>query len=101
MHKPHKPLSEKSLQKQIVKYLASVSSCWAIKVIVANERGCPDILCCINGKFLGMEVKAETGHPSAIQLAQHQRIWKAGGKAYVVQSVDEARHIVASLSPGV
>ena len=92
-------MSEKQLQRSIINYLSTVSGCWAIKVVIANERGCPDLLCCINGKFIGMEVKQESGRPTPLQLAQMQRIWKAGGLAYVVKSLDEVKHIVKRSTP--
>jgi Holliday junction resolvase len=64
---------------------------------MANERGCPDIVACVNGRFVGMEVKAEAGHPTPLQLAQMERIRVAGGRAYVVKSLDEVKHIIKGM----
>ena len=93
----NKPLSEKQLQRQIIQYLSTLPNVWVVKTIVTNMRGCPDLLCCINGKFVGMEVKQESGRPTPLQLAQMQMIWKAGGLAYVVKSLDEVRNIVKGI----
>ena len=49
-----------------------------------STNGTPDILACINGYFLAVEVKAENGKPSELQLAKIRGIRKAGGFAYVV-----------------
>lgn len=49
-----------------------------------TKSGIPDILACINGYFIGIEVKAQNGHPSALQLHHCSEIRKAGGFAYIV-----------------
>lgn len=56
--------------------------------------GFPDILCIIEGRFLGLEVKTETGQLSKIQVHEIDLIRKAGGVAGVVRSVSEAMAIV-------
>ena len=43
----------------------------------------PDILACINGYFVGIEVKAQNGHPSELQKYQCNRIRDAGGMAFI------------------
>ena len=48
-----------------------------------SENGTPDIMACINGYFLAIEVKAPEGKPSELQLAKIAEIRKAGGLAYV------------------
>ncbi len=50
--------SEKEVQKEIIKYVKANGG-WIIKVLRANENGCPDLLIAINGIFVGCEVKAE------------------------------------------
>jgi Holliday junction resolvase len=49
-----------------------------------TKTGVPDILACINGYFVGIEVKAENGHPSELQLYNIEQIRNAGGFAFVV-----------------
>lgn len=71
------------LQKNILDYLKSLPHCWAIKVISANERGCPDILCCYRGQFVAIEVKEGDDKASPIQLAQLVKISKAKGMIIV------------------
>ena len=70
------------LQTKILKYLKKLPDCWAVKIIAANERGCPDILGCFKGNFFAIEVK-ETGCITAIQRTQFLKISKADG-AYLV-----------------
>ena len=49
-----------------------------------TPKGIPDILACINGYFVGIEVKAQTGKPSEIQLYNVKKINDAGGFAFVL-----------------
>lgn len=49
-----------------------------------SESGVPDILACINGYFVAIEVKAPNGKPSELQLVKIRQIREAGGFAYVV-----------------
>lgn len=49
-----------------------------------TKSGVPDILACVNGYFVGIEVKAQNGKPSELQLYNIRQIRKAGGFGYVV-----------------
>lgn len=49
-----------------------------------TRSGVPDILACVNGYFVGIEVKAETGSPSDLQLYNIEQIRDAGGFGFVV-----------------
>ena len=84
-------MSEAKIQAPILKYLRTLPQCWVVKVICCNIRGCPDIICCYKGKFIGLEVKSETGKPSVIQALQGELIKRAGGEYWVVKSVDDVK----------
>ena len=49
-----------------------------------TRSGVPDILACVNGYFVGIEVKAQNGRPSELQLYNVQKIRESGGFAFVV-----------------
>jgi hypothetical protein len=66
------------------------------KIIAANERGVPDIICCLNSRFVGFEVKRPGAKPTRIQDAQRERIVAAGGDVYVVTSLDGVKKIIAN-----
>lgn len=78
--------SEKQFENKIKKYLkdhgAYFLKYWAGAQF--TKSGVPDILACVNGYFVGIEVKAQNGKPSELQLYNIQQIRKAGGFAYVV-----------------
>ncbi len=50
-----------------------------------GRSGVPDIVACINGKFIGIECKAGKGVPTALQLRELSLIEKAGGIALVIR----------------
>ncbi len=53
------------------------------------NKGIPDILCCYNGRFIGIEVKTENGKVSPDQERVISNINNAGGLAFVARSVDD------------
>jgi len=62
----------------------------------------PDILCCINGHFVGLELKAIGGKPSELQLWNLDRIDRAGGLGLLVDPInwEEIRKGLLVLSNG-
>lgn len=46
-----------------------------------QKSGIPDILCCVNGITIAVEVKASNGRPSELQKLNVKRINKSGGVA--------------------
>lgn len=62
-----------------------------------GRAGVPDIICCINGRFLAIECKANGNKPSALQEMEIASIKKAGGMAVVVNELDVANQVVEKL----
>ena len=58
--------------------------------------GVPDLLCCVEGDFVGLEVKTldKRANVSPRQQLDHERIRRAGGCVAVVCSVREALEVV-------
>lgn len=54
-----------------------------------QKSGVPDILACINGKFVGIEVKQEKGKPSRLQIEHQRLIEESGGKSIIVYSYSD------------
>jgi Holliday junction resolvase len=50
-----------------------------------GRSGVPDIVCCINGRFLAIECKAGKNEPTALQQREINQIQAAGGMAMVVR----------------
>lgn len=76
---------EKQFENKIKKFLKD-NGCWFVKYFAnRNTRaGVPDLLACVNGYFVAIEVKAENGKPSELQLWNVEQIRKAGGIAIVL-----------------
>lgn len=49
-----------------------------------GRSGVPDIVCCVDGKFLGIECKAGKNKPTDLQLRELEAIRQANGIAVVV-----------------
>lgn len=63
-----------------------------------QEVGVPDLLCCWQGRFVGLEVKLPGEKPSRRQEVVLERIRKAGGIAAVVSSVAEVEALLKRTS---
>ncbi len=50
-----------------------------------GRAGVPDIICCFNGKFLGIECKAGKGKTTALQDRELDAICAAGGFVFVAR----------------
>jgi Holliday junction resolvase len=49
-----------------------------------GRSGVPDIIACVNGRFLAIECKAGTNKPTALQVREIENIRAHGGVAVVV-----------------
>jgi Holliday junction resolvase len=53
-----------------------------------GRSGVPDIICCVNGKFLAIECKAGKGKTTVLQDRELQAIRDAGGMAIVINEAN-------------
>lgn len=86
---------EKDLQKKIIDLLHSKGA-WTVKTITCNKSGVPDILACLDGRFIAIEVKNPNGKgvTSALQKRNIKQINRAGGISAVVISVEEVEELL-------
>ena len=77
--------AEKTFENKVKKFLDSQGA-WYVKFFANSftKSGIPDILACVNGYFVGVEVKAQNGTPSELQLYNVKKIREAGGFAMVL-----------------
>jgi len=83
--------AEKKVENQIKRYLDSLGA-YHVKIhgSAYMPAGTPDILACIDGTFVGIEVKKPKGGVvSALQKLKIKQIRNAGGVALVATSVEE------------
>lgn len=76
---------EKIFENKIKQWLKD-HNCYHVKFFANSytKRGVPDILACVNGYYVGIEVKAQNGKASDLQYYNIRQIRKAGGFAYIV-----------------
>ena len=90
-------MREQAIQTAITKYLDKRGAYW-VKIVTASKSGVPDILACVEGRLVGLEVKTATGRPSELQLYNIEKIKKAGGIAGVVRSVECVKDLLADVN---
>lgn len=78
-------MREKLFENKIKKYIEAKGG-WQVKYFANKytKSGIPDILACINGYFVGIEVKSDKGSPSELQLHNVRAIRRAGGFSFVL-----------------
>ena len=92
--------SEKKVKDKIVAILKDEGVYYFFPATHGFGRsGVPDIICCVGGKFLGIEVKAGKNKPTLLQVRELERIRIAGGVAIVAndENWDMVRDLVRSL----
>jgi Holliday junction resolvase len=72
--------------KKKVHALLKEYSAYAVNYIggAYSNNGTPDILACVKGRFFGIECKAGSNKPTALQWANLRKIEEAGGIGLVV-----------------
>lgn len=80
---------EKLFENKVKRFLES-EGCYFVKYWGGyfTKAGVPDLLICVNGYFLAVELKADNGKPSQLQLLNIKQIRKAGGKALILYPDD-------------
>lgn len=77
---------EKLFENKVKRFLQSEGA-WFIKYwggATFTKSGVPDLLVCLNGMFLGVELKAPRGLPTDLQLHTLRKIDEAGGYAVLL-----------------
>ena len=82
--------NETKIQKAIQGYIQSLGG-YEFKVHgdIFMRSGIPDIICCLKGRFVGIEAKDIGNEPSELQLAHGRKIEKAGGIFIVAYNVGD------------
>ena len=74
-------MTERDFQKKVLKFLKSQPNTWFFKVFGGGfqRSGIPDLICCVSGRFIALELKSDTGNPTALQQMNIRQINAAGG----------------------
>jgi hypothetical protein len=87
---------ESGLQRRVQKALRAAFPGSYIRKIHVSEfaaAGTPDLICCIHGLFVGIEIKTPGRKPTKLQEHEFNEIIKAGGIAVVARTPEDAVHL--------
>lgn len=76
---------EKKVKQKVVKMLEEAGAYYFYPVSGGyGASGVPDVVACFKSKFIGIECKAGTNVPTALQLKNLEKITKSGGYSLVI-----------------
>lgn len=91
---------EKQFENKVKKFLKD-NGIWFTKVWGGGFQtsGIPDIIACVKGQFVAVELKAQNGKPSELQLFHIRKINESGGYARVLypNEFEEFRAYIMSI----
>ena len=86
---------EKLILNKITKWMEKT---WADELFyfkyhpsIYSPGGIPDLICCIKGKCVGIEVKTSTGKATTLQLRTLEAITSSGGISIIIRGFDTAK----------
>lgn len=79
-------MTERQLQTKVLHFLRN-ENIWHVKVWGGGfqRAGVPDIITCVNGYFVAIELKSETGKPTKLQDYNLERINESGGVGIILR----------------
>ena len=85
-------MTEKQFENKIKKFLKSYNI-WFTKVWGGGyqKAGIPDILACVNGRFVAIEIKGSSGKPTELQKYNIKKINESNGVAVILYPKDFER----------
>lgn len=80
---------EKKVKQKVVKILEEAGAYYFYPVSGGyGASGVPDVVACFKSKFIGIECKAGTNVPTALQLKNLAQITKNGGYSLVINETN-------------
>ena len=85
-------MTEKQFENKIKKFLKS-HGIWFTKVWGGGyqKAGIPDILACVNGRFVAIEIKGSSGKPTELQKYNIKKINESNGVGIILYPKDFER----------
>jgi len=81
--------NEGDVKSKVKDILNSVGAWWYMPVQTGyGVKGIPDFVCCLNGKFIGIETKFGKNDLSKWQKVQIERIKDANGTVFVINELN-------------
>ena len=85
-------MAESATQKKVIEWIRSEGQ-YVVNIHghEMQERGIPDLLCCWDGLFIGIELKEPGEEPDAIQQYHLNNIASANGYAMIAHSLEDVQ----------
>lgn len=93
---------ESAVQRELIDRLQAKWPDAYVRKIAQNmysHGGIPDILVCLEGNFVAIEVKTDTGKLSKLQKRDIRLIEEAGGLAFICYGVKDIDYILSLMEP--
>lgn len=92
---------EAEIKYRVKRRLEECGCYWALVQNGAYAKpGDPDLISCVDGRFLAVEVKAPYGRQSDIQAIRQREIERAGGVYALVRSMDDLESAINQIRDG-
>ena len=76
--------AETKFKEVFLRALALIPNVWCEKIQQVGKRGTPDILACVGGRFVAIELKKDAkSKPDKLQQHKLKKITGAGGVSFV------------------
>lgn len=89
--------AEKGLETSLKKYLKD-NNFWYVKTVAGNgmNKGIPDVLSCVKGRFIAFELKRpdHKGSATPVQKRNLNSISSSGGIGVLLDSMDFAKAVI-------
>lgn len=85
---------ERRVKDEVRQVLTDLGAYFFMPVQTGYGASTLDFLCCVNGRFIGIETKAGKAQASRRQELVIEQINKAGGLAFVAWSGDDVRRML-------
>ena len=87
--------AEGLLKTRIRKFLTAEGIFWSsVQGGPGSKPGDPDLIACIDGNFVGIEVKTVGGRQSPIQKKREEEIIASGGRYVVVRRMEDIEQLI-------
>ncbi len=89
-------MTEQQIQKKILTMQEETYDAYTVKVVSASRGGVPDILCCIEGRFVAIEVKRPESKNNVSKLQEYNlsKIEQRGGISMVAWDVPMVKELL-------
>jgi Holliday junction resolvase len=82
--------------KKEIRAVLDAAGCWHFSPQMNGygRAGIPDIIACLNGQLLAIEVKSDVGKLTPHQEREIEAIQRAGGVAFVARSGEDVKEVL-------